>query len=232
MKKFSLTCFKIFVFLLLARGNCAHAKSAEISLAAVQLPEGHDGNIKIKTGAESSQNIQLSTRYFSAPVEIKADTALTLYNAKDDPATTPPFIQGIQLTEGERYFGILTVENGKNAQEQKAFKLTLIPITKWPQGSIYIANTSSQKLVMEYDKNRQVLDKKASTVIKAENPARSVSVKIAEVDQNDKSRLKLIFTSTWRISPVRREFCMIYLHNGRIRLRSLMEKTLPEPGSQ
>lgn len=82
---------------------------------------------------------------------------------------------------------------------------------------------------MKHDKSHQILDKKSATVIKAENPARSVPVKIAGVDQNDNSRLKLIFASTWRISPVRREFCFIYLHNDRIRLRSLMERMLPKP---
>ncbi len=207
------------------------AKPAEISLAVIQLPEGHDGKIKFKTGAESFQDIQLSTRYFSASIVVEEGTSLSLYNAKDDPTKTPAFIQTRKISEGGRYFGILTIENDKENKGDVAppvFKLRLIPITNWPQGSIFVVNATSKKLVMEYDEKRQVLGEEATTVIKAENPARSVPIKIAGVDENDKSRLRLIFTSTWRISPIRREFCFFYLHNDRIRLRSLMERVLPK----
>lgn len=221
----------LFGLLILLPIHLAPAQAPQavyVSLGGGFLNSGNDGKIKIRTGAESFEDVQLSSRYFSDSVKISGDRSIHIYSPGDDPSEQSPTTKIKLPSSGKNFLVFLWQKRGSN-NKRPVYQARVISKNNWPQGSMLLINATSSKLGLVFGKDKQIIQKNKTTILKGQKPALSKPAKIMVAQKDNPQKSKLVFSSTWRISPHRRELCVIYQTGAKIKFRSLFERVSPSP---
>jgi hypothetical protein len=206
--------------------QAAAQESREVSVAALSLPAGADGLLHWREAEAASVPLQLSTRYFSEPVKL-AGNAIRFYGAPVPAGPALPDAPAPLLTmtfPAEMKRGYLVLWSEPDAQQEPRWKGMLVNATEWKAGSMKVINACNEPIGIEAGEKRLKLLPGKSLDFPAAQWREPFPVKVSRLEP----ALKTLFSSTWRISPERREICFVGNLNGSITLRSLLELDAPQ----
>lgn len=201
-------------------------QGCEVSMAALSLPDDSDGLLHWREAASATTPLQLSTRYFSAPVKLKGNT-IAFYKAAVPAGMAAPDVPAplltVKIPEGVK-LGYIVIWTEPDAQNQPRWQGKLLSAGDWKASSMKVMNVCSETIGIAAGKKRIQLAPGKSMDFHAAEWRESFPVKFFRMEPE----LKTIFSSTWRVTEGRRELCFIGKINGAISLRSLLELTAPQ----
>jgi hypothetical protein len=200
-------------------------QGCKVAMAALSLPEGSDGLLHWREANVATTPLQLSTRYFSAPVKLEGNT-IVFYK---DPVPAgmaapdvPKPLLSVKIPEGVK-LGYLVLWADTDEQNQPRWQGKLLSASDWKSSSTKVINVCSETIGIAAGEKRIQLAPGKSMDFHAAEWKESFPVKFFRLQPE----LKTIFSSTWRVTDGRREICFIGNVNGAISLRSLLELTAP-----
>jgi hypothetical protein len=202
-------------------------QGCEVAIAVLNLPDGSDGLLHWREAGSVTTPLQLSTRYFSAPVKLKGDAIL--FHKEPVPAgmaprDAPAPLLAVKVPVGmKRGYLVLWTEPGED--DQTRWQGRLLSATDWKTSSMKVMNVSSETIGIAAGGKRIQLAPGKAMDFHAAEWREPFPVKFFRMQPE----LKTIFSSTWRVTEGRRELCFIGEINGAISLRSLLELNAP-PG--
>lgn len=213
----------LMALLLLANPCRAEGKAdCKVAVAALSLPAGSKGLLHWRVAADSATTpLQLSTRYFSKHLKLPGNV-IAFYDAPVAAAQSgsPPPEPLLRLTipAGSKLtYIVLWAE--QDANQQVHWRAKVFEAGDWPVGSVKLLNASTEALGISADKKQIRLEGGKNMNLLARDWPASFPMKIYRLEPTG----KLIFSSTWRIAPGRRELCLVGTVNGSVTLRSLVE---------
>ena len=209
----------------------AQKTGCEVAVAALTLPDGSDGMLHWIAADASTTPLQLSTRYFSDRVKVLGE-AIHFYGEPQrlDPAAAKPPkpLVSVKLPPDLKlaYIVLWTAGSDDGGSEWKA---TLFNGMEWKEGSLKVLNASGGTLgIIAGEKRLQVSSGKSVDFL-ARDFKDSFPVKIYLREPEP----KLVFSSTWRITPGHRELCFLSGAGNSISPRSLIDlAAMPLPARQ
>lgn len=194
-------------------------------MAALSLPPGADGLLHWRDGEAATEPLQLSTRYFSERLKLKGGVIRfheqPVEKDQADPPPPKPLIS-LKIPAGAKLvYIVLWSETGEDGKA--AWRGSLLNAADWKANSMKVVNACKVPLgITAGSKRLQLLPGKPAD-FHSRNWKESFPVKIYLM----KPEVKPVFSSTWRVSPGRRELCFIASLNGAISIRSLMDLAAP-----
>ncbi len=205
-------------------GEEAHVK---VSIAALNLPESFNGTIHWRSGAKApTQPLQLSTRYFSAPVAVPAGQ-LQFYDKAFVPETgvEPPLpLISLDMASGlKTAYVVLITQNEPESGVKWMGKV--FDFSNKENSGLKVVNAHAKAIGLKAGDKAIRLEKGESTVFGSSDWQESFPIKIFREDMGGDVQ----FSSTWRVAEGRNELCFITEINGRIVPRSLIHLPPPPP---
>ncbi|MCF7733944.1 MAG: hypothetical protein K9N23_19810 [Akkermansiaceae bacterium] len=213
----------------LAAISCA-ARSAEekpASLAAIgalSLPREADGMVHLRVGAGASVPLQLSLRYFTAPLKVSGGV-LQLFKEPvpaQPPLSPPSPLLTVHLPETTK-LAYVVISVAPDAQGIAVWRARVLDAENWPEDSLKLFNATDAALGVEIAGKRLMLLAGKTVNYRAADHPESFPVGIYQFEP----RSNKIFSSIWRVSASQRELCVLFSQNGGISLRSLMATDAP-----
>jgi hypothetical protein len=192
-----------------------------LSVAALSLPDSSSGELHWNSGKEYvTEPMQLSKRYFSKPIELKANV-VRFFDAPIEklppnaPPPTPLFTITIPPDIKEAYAIVL---GSSGAGTNQSWRYTIVDGKDWEKGTLRVLNASNSEVGMIYPGEKLKLQPGKHIEFKDSDWEDPFPVKIVQFEPV----AKLVFSSTWRVSKGRREICFLSKKGDSIALRSLL----------
>jgi len=199
---------------------------SEVSLGALTLPNGSDGLLHWIGAEPLSQELQLSTRYFSERIKPKSEI-LRLYESptilvEGEPIPEPLLTVKVPSGPGLIYL-VVWSETGKD--NKATWRSRAFSAKEWQVGTMKLINASKATLGLTAGAKKFKLVGGKSIDFHARDWPKPFPTKIYLTEP----KVKNVFSSKWRITAASRELCFIAKVNGSISLRSLMDLNAAEP---
>lgn len=213
------------LFLLTVPGVGQDKPACAVSVAALSLPPGFDGLVHWRDGEAATEELQLSTRYFSERLKLRSGVIRfyedPVLEAQSEPPPPEPLIS-LRIPAGAKLvYIVLWAETGEDNKPR--WRGSLLSGADWKASSMRVVNACPVQLgITAGEKRLQLLPGKSADFL-ARNWGKAFPVKIFLL----KPELKPVFSSTWRVSAGRRELCFIANLNGAISIRSLLDLAVP-----
>ena len=200
-------------------------------MAVLSLPAGADGLLHLRTGAETSQPLQLSLRYFSDRIQLPGHVFQlfkdpVLGKSPTDNPPPPPLLTLIIPEDAKLAYVVLWAE--KTSNQQLVWRATTFNANDWPRNCLKLLNACPNPLAITAGDRRQTLLPKAKSMnFPAKDWDASFPVKIHQLQPKP----KLVFSSTWRVSTGQRELSVLFNSGQGIALRAVMERDPAPPAT-
>ncbi len=225
----SLVCLSTFILAIIPCLS-AEKSSCEIAVATMNLPNGSDGVLHWRAGADvDTKPLQLSTRYFSEHLKLQGGVVQFFQapvSASSDQNPPPIPLVSLKIPEGAKLVYIVIMSD-TDENKQTRWRGILFDSADWKESSLKLINASSESLGIVAGEKEIRLNSGKSMDFNASEWSEPFPVKIFLMAPE----VKKIFSSTWRVSSGRRELCFVSNINGSIALRSLLDlgETQPIP---
>ena len=214
------------VFWLGAPCRAQEKTSCEVSVAALSLPAASDGVVHWRDGDDATRPLQLSTRYFSERVKLSGNIIRFFKDpvpqGKSDSPPPAPLITTRIPPETKLAYIVLSSEPGDNGGPDR-WKGNVFRGEDWKPSSMKVLNGCSETIGLIADQQQIKLPQGKAMDFLARDWSKAFPVKI----YRSKPEIKLVFSSTWRVSAGRRELCFIGSAGRAVTLRSLMDLAAP-----
>jgi hypothetical protein len=191
------------------------------------LPEDSGGLLHWRGADTATSPLQLSTRYFSDHIKV-ASNVIQFYKdplaAKPTQQPLPVPLISVTIPAGQKLVYIVLWSELDQARTVR-WHSSLVSASDWAESSMKVFNACAEPIGILADKKQTKLLNGKSMDFSAGDWKEAFPVKIFRLQPET----KLIFSSSWRVSPGRRELCFIGSNNGSISLRSLMDLAAPPP---
>ena len=222
--------FLLVVYSLLLAAICpAQETPCEIAVAALALPGDTNSLLHLRNGAQTSQPLQLSLRYFSERIKLPGHVFQLFQDpllGKSTPdKTPPPALLTLNIPEDAKLaYVVLWAEQKPN--QPLVWRATTFNANDWPRNCLKLLNACPNALGIAAGESHQtLLPKTKSMNFPAKDWEASFPVKVYQIDPKP----KLVFSSTWRVSTGQRELCVLFKSGEGIALRAVMERDLKPP---
>ena len=218
---------RLLGLLLTLSGPALGASSHRVSVAALSVPDGSDGKLHWRAAADQdTQEIQLSTRYFSSPVKMKGAVVQFFDQPVSAKAEDPvPLVSARLPSEAGTVYLVLWSGQGEDGKPK--WRARSFAAADWSMHSLKVLNGSTEALGIVADERRIPLPRGKAADFHARTWKEPFEVKI----YRQSSRKRPVFSSKWRVGQGRRELCFLYDKGKKISIRSLIDLAEPPPGS-
>jgi hypothetical protein len=219
-------CLQILVLMITP---CLSAPGAgcEVAVAALNLPGNTTGEVHWRAAADTATSpLQLSTRYFSQHLKVTGHIIRFYENPVTAGQTDPlpePFLTLKIPPDTKLAYVVIRSKSGKNSQSQ--WHGTLLRGNEWRAGCLRVHNACPEVIGMSAGSKRFKLPRGKSKDFNSNQWRKSFPVKIYQLQPKQ----KLMFSSTWRVAPGRRELCFIGKVGNSVKIRSLIAFKKPPP---
>ncbi|MFC4991565.1 hypothetical protein [Rubritalea tangerina] len=208
--------FLIFVLGCLACVSAQEGREVKLRFATVGL---YGGKSKIKL--DEKTEVQLSLRYPSAQVRCKIEEgqALKIYGADQNFEAELVAIGAVRVPANLSQGTVLLIPYSKG------YKCHFISEKSAPEGGVYLYNLSDQSLgfVMRKGEKMIVDSGQGKTFQASQSLSENIPVKIFR--PASENSFKLLFSTSWRMVPNRREILIFYNHpkTGKVAMKGISQ---------
>lgn len=196
----------------------------EVSVAALNLPDGSDGLLHLRGTGTETRPLQLSTRYFSERTKIEG----TMIHFFKDPVPVKPAepapvpLLSLRLPESTRIaYAVLWTATGDD--RKTAWKGMVIDAKDWNPGTLKLMNATPETIGIRAGEKDLLLEKGKSLDFASREWPEPFPAKIFRL----KPQQKMIFSSTWQVTAGSRELCFVFGSGDGFSLRSVLDLAAP-----
>lgn len=201
--------------------------ASRVAIAALSLPPESDGLLHLRVEEGASKPLQLSLRYFTAPLKVPGGV---LHFFKDPVPAKPPSspsspsspLLTVRIPETVK-LAYVVLSSAPDAQGNAVWQSRVFDAAEWPGDSLKLLNACSAPLGVVTAGKKLKLQAGHSVNYTAADYPESFPVAIYQLESVGNH----IFSSTWRVSAGQRELCILFNQNGAISLRSFMAAGSP-----
>lgn len=220
MKSDPLPLLAAWLLLGLLPAAAQEAPPRQVSVAALTLPDPAGGLVHWRDGETATQELQLSTRYFSPPVKVKG-SVLQFFDTPVAAGMTGPEAPEPLLTltlPAASKLAFLVLRTTRDEAGNTRWRGSILDGDDWRTGTLRVYNSGTEPLGLIAGEKKIGLAAGKSADFEARTWDEPFPAKIYRSEPD----VRLVFSSTWRVAPARRELCFLSNTNGKITLRSLL----------
>jgi hypothetical protein len=207
----------------------AQDSGPQVSIAAMSIAGDSTGMVHWRSLNVSTQELQLSTRYFSDRLQLESRT-LEIYEEAFDPTQVEGDAQAPMVSvtiPANMQMAFVILWYSENRELGSRWRANVFSGDDWVHGTLKILNVRSEPIHMLAGEKPIRIAAGGSANLSVRDFSRPFPVQIFRPS----GERKRIFSSTWRVSSGRRELCFIAGEGDSVSFRSLIDLSSRAPST-